>query len=224
MLAPPLRAGHPIFAPHPADEVMFASRVRAYDALFARLGVLPFGPRRLFDAGCANGKFLDICCRRWGAREELCVGSDTRRDVWDIWHTAHPQSRITFVQQNLQDTAFEPASFDIVHQSMLLSWFTDPGRRAATAAALWRTLRPGGVLVSYDFWLNPTNPKTSGVRVSTLRRLFPEARLRYWRSLTLAPPLSRRLLFAGTPALYALESLRVLNSHLLVALEKPATP
>ncbi len=198
--------------------------MRAYDGLWERLGARPMTDLRLFDAGCANGKFLDICCRRWGARDTNCVGSDRRGDAWAAWHAVHPDTRITFVQQAAHETAFPAESFDIVHQSMLLSSVIDPQVRTATAAALWRTLRPGGLLVSYDFWLNPTNPRASGIRASTLRRLFPEARPVYRRSLTFAPPLCRPLVFLGSPALLALESLRVLNTHLLIAMEKPALP
>ena len=210
------------FVPHPADEVMFESRLRAYDQMLLQLGLVPFGDRTIFDAGCGNGKFLDICCRRWGALEANCIGSDKRGDVWDAWHAEHPFTQIRFVQQHAEDTAFAPGSFDIVHQSMLLSSVVDPWLRTATASALWRSLRPGGFLLSYDFWLNPTNARASGIRASTLRELFPEARLAFTRSLTLAPPLCRPLHFLGEPPLLALESLRVLNTHLLVALEKPA--
>jgi SAM-dependent methyltransferase len=212
----------PLPPPHPADEIMFESRLRAYDALWSDLGVVPFGERRLLDAGCGNGKFLDICCRRWGAREANCVGTDRRGDVWAAWHAAHPGTAITFVQQPAHDPAFPAASFDVVHQSMLLSSVIEPQVRTATAEALWQALRPGGLLVSYDFWLNPTNPRASGIRASTLQRLFPEGRLRYRRSLTFAPPLCRPLLFLGAPALRGLESLRALNTHLLIAMEKPA--
>ena len=32
--------------------------------------------------------------------------------------------------------------------------------------------KPGGMILWYDFWLNPTNPQTRGVRF-LLRSLFP---------------------------------------------------
>jgi SAM-dependent methyltransferase len=210
------------FVPHPADEVMFASRLRAYDALFADVQLVPLGDRRLLDAGCGNGKFLDICCRRWGAREELAVGNDRRDDVWRRWHASHPDTRLTFIHSPTHELRLPPASFDLVLQSMLLSSVVEPGQRQATADVLWTLLAPGGLIVSYDFVVNPLNPRASGIRASTLQRLFPAARLRAVRRLTLAPPLSRRLLPLGPSTLLGLERLRVLNTHQLVALEKPA--
>ncbi len=169
---------HPaITKPHAADEIMFESRLQEYERMFGALGVLPLGTRDLFDAGCANGKFLQICSRRWGATEARSIGSDYRREAWDAWHAANPETQITFVQRRSDEIDFAPQSFDIVHQSMLMSSVIDPFLRRATAAAMWRVLRPGGLLVSYDFWLNPTNAATSGIRLSTLRELFPEGKV-----------------------------------------------
>jgi hypothetical protein len=104
---------------------------------------------------------------------------------------------------------------------MMLSSIVDPGIRKRTAGFLWRLLRPSGVLISYDFWLNPLNPDTVGIHLAELLRLFPKGRKVFARSLTLAPPLSRKLTMLGKPALLALEKLRVMNTHFLVALERP---
>src|SRR5262245_30449639 len=176
------------FVPHPADEVMFESRLRAYDTLFADLGLLPMGERRLLDAGCGNGKFLDICCRRWGAREERAVGTDRQDVVWRRWLSSHPGTRLTFIHAPTHELRLPRASSEVGLQSMMLRSVVRPDVRQATADVLWALLAPGGLLVSYDFVLNPLNPQASGVSASTLRRLFPQARLRAVRRLTLAPP------------------------------------
>jgi hypothetical protein len=49
--------------PRFADQIMFDSRLRQYDDLFSTLALAPLGERRLLDTGCANGKWLEICCR-----------------------------------------------------------------------------------------------------------------------------------------------------------------
>ncbi len=72
-----------------------------------------------------------------------------------------------------------------------------------------------------DFWLNPLNPNTVGIHWAELQRLFPHSRKVYARSLTLAPPLGRKLTMLRKPVLLALEKLRLMNTHLLVALERP---
>jgi SAM-dependent methyltransferase len=206
---------------HPADEIMFDSRLRNYDDLFSRMALTPLGERRLLDAGCANGKWLEICCHRWGARQTHCFGNDEREDRWRDWRQTNPGTEITFVLKPTHELDLAPHSFDIVHQSMMLSSIVETEKRTRTAEALWRLLRPNGILISYDFWLNPLNPGAVGIHWAELQRLFPHGGNVYARSLTLAPPLGRKLMMLRKPALLALEKLRFLNSHLLVALKRP---
>jgi 2-polyprenyl-3-methyl-5-hydroxy-6-metoxy-1,4-benzoquinol methylase len=207
--------------PHLADEVMFDSRLRHYDDLFLTLVLAPLGERRLLDAGCANGKWLEICCRRWGARQIHCFGNDKREQPWRDWRQADPETKITFILKPTHELDFAPQSFDVVHQSMMLSSIVDPEIRTRTAEVLWNLLRPSGILISYDFWLNPLNPDTVGMDWAELRRLFPQSHKVYACSLTLAPPLARTLTTLRKPMLLALEKLRAMNTHLLVALQRP---
>jgi 2-polyprenyl-3-methyl-5-hydroxy-6-metoxy-1,4-benzoquinol methylase len=206
--------------PSLADKIMFDTRIGHYDALFSALGLTPLRDRRLFDAGCANGKWLEICCRRWGARQANCAGNDQREEPWKKWRHANPDTEITFIPRASHEIELAPGSFDIVHQSMMLSSIIDPAIRTRSAEVLWQLLRPGGILISYDFWLNPLNPATLGVRASELRRLFPQGRMIYRRLITLAPPLGRSLTILGKSAALALEKLRILNTHLLIAIER----
>jgi SAM-dependent methyltransferase len=204
-----------------ADEIMFDSRLQQYDQLFSNLGLAPLGDWRVLDAGCANAKWLEICCQRWGAQRIHCFGNDKREMAWRNWRRANPGTEITFILKSTHELDFAPQSFDVVHQSMMLSSIVDPEIRARTAEVLWSLLRPSGILISYDFWLNPFNPDTVGIDWAELRRLFPKGDKVYARSLTLAPPLARMLTILGKPGLLALEKLRIMNTHLLVALQRP---
>jgi SAM-dependent methyltransferase len=207
--------------PSLADQIMFDSRLLHYEALFSALELTPLCNRQVFDAGCANGKWLEICCRRWGGRPGNCFGNDQREIPWKKWRQARLDTDITFIHKPTQEIDLPPRSFDIVHQSMMLSSIVDCGMRTRSAEVLWQLLRPGGILISYDFWLNPLNPATVGITRRELRTLFPQSREVYSRSLTLAPPLSRKLMFLGKSTALALEQMRILNTHLLVALERP---
>ena len=206
---------------HLADEVMFDSRVRHYEDLFSTLALTPLGERRLLDAGCANGKWLEICCRRWGARQIHCLGNDQREKPWRDWRQANQGTEITFVLKPTHELDFAPQSFDVVHQSMMLSSIVDAETRTRTAEVLWSLLRPNGILISYDFWLNPLNPNTVDISWAELQRLFQHGLKVYARRVTLAPPLGRKLAILRKPVLLALERLRFMNSHLLVALRRP---
>ncbi len=199
---------------------MFDARLEHYRALLEHLGLLPLADRRILDLGCGNGNWLDVCCRRWGAQEELCFGADLRADLFPLWRQQHPASRITLVSRPAHELDFPDASFDVLHQSMMLSSVPHAGLRERIAATMWRLLRPGGTLISYDFWINPVNPKTVGVTGRSLRRLFPEARWEWARTITVAPPLCRLLNRLSASIAVFLEPLRILNTHYLVAMTK----
>jgi hypothetical protein len=86
------------------------------------------------------------------------------------------------------------------------------------AGELLRVLRrPGGVILWYDFWLNPTNHQTRGIRPAEIRRLFPGCRFAC-RRVTLAPPLARRLGPVSWTLGSLLEQVGLLNSHYLAAI------
>jgi hypothetical protein len=85
-----------------------------------------------------------------------------------------------------------------------------------------RVTRPTGLIIWYDFWLNPANPQTRGIRPAEIRRLFPKCLLRFHK-ITLAPPITRRLApFAWGLCLF-LESLKIFNTHYLVEIKPDPT-
>jgi len=96
--------------------------------------------------------------------------------------------------------------------------------------------KPGGLILWYDFWLNPTNPQTRGVRFlltiyhlpfTIYCSLFPNCHYEFHR-ITLAPPLARRVVPVSWILAYGLERLKIFNSvpfgdtHYLVAI-RPRT-
>jgi hypothetical protein len=78
-----------------------------------------------------------------------------------------------------------------------------------------RVLKPGGSILWYDFWLNPANKRTRGIRPGEIRGLFPGCRFKF-RRITLAPPLGRFLGSVSSGLTLLLEELRILNTHYLV--------
>ena len=73
------------------------------------------------------------------------------------------------------------------------------------------------MILSYDFWLNPTNPQTRGIRPAEIKQLFPNCHYEFHR-ITLAPPLARRLAPVSWGLCLFLESLKIFNTHYLVAI------
>lgn len=207
----------------PVGPVVLQIRREQYARMLNALGLLPLAQRRILDVGCRTGEWLAGCCRDWGGRPENCVGIDITDWSLEAWRRGNPGSLITLTCASAHKMPFADAAFDVVHQSMMLSSVLHTELRKAIANEMWRVLKPGGFILSYDFWINPLNWKTAGIRQSSLRRLFPCARLAHRCTITLAPPLSRAL--AGLPPVCTrgLERLGILNTHNLLALQKPGT-
>ncbi|NOX58515.1 MAG: class I SAM-dependent methyltransferase [Planctomycetes bacterium] len=201
-------------------QAMFESRLRAYDEAMLPVGSDLLKGKRVLDLGCANGKWLDICCSRWNAAPDHCVGVDLREELIQQWRTDHPESEIQLYCQSAHEMEFQDASFDLVHHSMMLSSVPDPNLRGVIAQQMWRVLRPGGHLMSYDFWINPTNPKTVGIGLRRLKGMFPTGLVVFRRKMTLVPHLTRLLNKMNSRLPLALERLRFLNTHLLVVIRK----
>lgn len=112
------------------------------------------------------------------------------------------------------------ASQDIVMQATVFSSILDDDQQHRLAQTMWRWLRPGGVVLWYDFTMdNPRNPDVRGMPLARVRQLFPDAHIDAQR-ITLAPPLARRVC-AVHPSLYPLlNAVPWLRSHCLAWLTK----
>jgi hypothetical protein len=96
----------------------------------------------------------------------------------------------------------------------------EPRTREAAAREIARVVRPDGILLWYDFVLNPTNRDTHGIRAVELRRLFPGFSVDAHR-LTLAPPMARFIAPRSSRLAAMLQEIRPLQTHLLAFLRPP---
>lgn len=115
-----------------------------------------------------------------------------------------------------------PASIDIVFQSLVFSSLLDDGYQEMLAGRMWNWVKPGGGVLWYDFtYDNPANAGVRGVPVRRIRQLFPGAEMSVQR-VTLAPPISRRVCRAGSPAYWLLNVFPFLRTHVVCWISKKA--
>jgi SAM-dependent methyltransferase len=190
---------------------------------------------QVLEVGCGSGYFLHRL-REYGAAE--AAGIDLMEDRIDQARERYPT--LELVAGDASELPWDDGSFDLVTHFTCLSSVLDPSLRAAIADDMWRVLRPGGLIVSYDMrgrpWpmraagalrarLLPAAPAgavtpTTPIVLDELRRLWPAGDLRH-RAVTLSPelwPLAERgrwlaELAAMVPAL---------RTHLLATVRKPA--
>jgi len=121
-------------------------------------------------------------------------------------------------QADAQAIPFPDGAFDLVLAFTLLSSVVDPAARQRVAAEVARVTAPGGLIVIYDFWINPFNRRTRSLKRPEVERLFAGHVIDF-RAVTLAPPLVRLLAGrrGGWVAATVLEMLPFLRTHFLAA-------
>jgi len=173
----------------------------------------------VLDIGCGSGSHL----RRlldYGALPEHLTGIDLLPERIERARRLNPA--IHWICGSAHELPFADAHFDLVTTyTMFISILDEPLRRRI-AAEMWRVLKPGGMVIVYDFAFdNPRNPAVRGITRRHIRSLFaaPDARFDI-RRVTLAPPLARRVAPRSRLLALALEHLKLLNTHLLVGVAR----
>lgn len=130
---------------------------------------------------------------------------------------------VNFAAVDAQALPYANQQFDLVLQFTVFSSILEPRIKANVAREMLRVVKkPDGLILWYDFWLNPTNPQTKGIRKAEIAELFPDCEY-HFRRITLAPPLARKLVPISWNFGALLEKLRFLNTHYLVAIHPRAS-
>ncbi|HEX6533929.1 MAG TPA: class I SAM-dependent methyltransferase [Gemmatimonadaceae bacterium] len=184
----------------------------------ARAGVRTLARSRVLEVGCGSGQWLRALVQ-WGARPEHVTGIDLQ-----LGRLAEARSRcaggVGLAAASGASLPFADGTFDAVLQSTVFTSILDPAVRRAVAGEMLRVLRPGGVVLWYDFLVdNPRNPDVRGVRRGEVRALFPGCRVEL-RRITLAPPLARALAPRLRPLAVLLSAIPPLCTHLVGSIER----
>lgn len=194
-------------------------RQRAMLRLFARAGFHDLSQLKLVEVGAGGGgNLLELL--RAGFMPENLKGVELLAER--AAHARHVlPAALEFTEGDALALPVEPASVDIVYQSVVFSSLLDADFQARLARRMWDWVRPGGGVLWYDFvYDNPSNRDVRGVPLSRVKALFPDGRIER-RRVTLAPPIARRVCRVH-PAMYTLfNAVPLLRTHLLCWIEKP---
>jgi len=200
------------------NRAILAQRRRASEALLGKAGLVPLGERRALEVCSGSGAelawLLELC-----ASPERLVGVDLLPDRVAAARRRYPG--IDFREGNAERLEFGDAEFDLVLAITVFSSILDPRMAANVAAEMVRVLRPYGALLWYDVRYDSlSNRNVRAVTAARVRELFSSLRGEL-QTITLLPPLARRL-GPVTPAAYpVLHAVPVLRSHVLGVLRKP---
>jgi SAM-dependent methyltransferase len=186
---------------------------RAMLAALREAGVRSLADARILEVGCGRGFWLRQLVQ-WGATPARVVGIDLIADrVRDAARLS--AGEVGLAVGSGASLPLPDASFDVVLQSTVFTSILDGAVRARVAGEMRRVLRPGGLILWYDFAVdNPRNPDVRGVPRGEVRRLFAGCRVKLRRT-TLAPPLTRVLAPRALWLCRLLATLPPLRTHLL---------
>ena len=199
---------------NPGHLFLIQSRQRAIVRRLLSEGLWPLGGRDVLEVGCGSGGVL-LELLSYGADAERLHGTDLQAE-----RAAAAQRRLPQVAVTCADGGRLPyptATFDLLLQFTVFSSILDKALCYTVANEMRRVLKPGGLILWYDFWLNPLNRHTRGVRPKEIREYFPDSQYSFDR-ITLAPPLASRLAPLSWTGALTLEAMGVFNTHYLAAI------
>lgn len=172
----------------------------------------------VLDVGCGTGWLLETLAHHNPAL--ALYGVDLLADRVDAAHRRVPSARVT--QGSALALPAATASVDAVTFITVLSSLRGRSDRRAALAEARRVVRPGGVVVVWEPRVPTPNRRTCHVPVREVREALAPCSLAR-RSITLLPPLARRLPSARAYAV--LSQVSALRTHRLIVarlLEHPS--
>jgi SAM-dependent methyltransferase len=189
-------------------------RQRAILAGLEKNGFTNLRELSILEMGCGSGGVLTEYLG-FGALPENLYGIDLIFDR--LLAARYILSGSRFANADGQSLPFPAQTFELVLQSTAISSILDLEIRRKVCADMLRVLKPDGLILSYDFWWNPTNKQTLGFCLSEIRSSFPGCRIEY-QKITLAPPIARRLVPISWLLSAFLEKLTIFNTHYFVVI------
>ena len=186
---------------------------------FAHQGIVSLAGKRLLDVGCGNGSWLRSLVEFYGGDQERCAGIDLVEERIEAARTISPEMDWHVGSAHALPVA--AASCDLILCFTVFSSILDDELCSAIAEEMWRVLAPSGFILWYDFtYNNPANRAVRGMPLSKVRSFFPKGTFVDVQRIMLAPPLARLIAPRAYWLARALERGKVLNTHLLVTIQK----
>jgi ubiquinone/menaquinone biosynthesis C-methylase UbiE len=199
-----------------ANLMAIQQRERLLAQMLVKRGVKDLRGLEILDVGCGWGS-LFLRLMLWGASPNSLHGIDLQPDRVVAARAKHPS--LDVVEGSAARLPWESGRFDMVTQFTTFSSILSGSERRSSAAEIDRVLKPMGMLIWYDFWLNPSNRKTHPIGGPELRALFPHYD-RDVRRVTLAPPIARAVAPRSRILASVLQEAWPLKTHLLGVLVK----
>jgi ubiquinone/menaquinone biosynthesis C-methylase UbiE len=181
-------------------------------------GTYPLTDKTILEIGCGNGYWLREFVK-WGGCPNNITGVDLLQDRVARARELSPQ-KIEIQCANATSLALHDRSFDLVCQFTVFTSVLDWNTKKRMALEMLRVVKEAGTIIWYDYHTNnPRNRDVRGIRKQEIAELFPDCYIELQR-VTLAPPLARFLAPYSWLTCYALEHVKIFNTHYLGVIRK----
>lgn len=172
---------------------------------------------KILDLGCGSGAWL-ASLLDWGAEARNLHGLDALDFRIQKAKASYPH--LQFIQADAAQTNFPSNKFDLITVNTVFSSVLSAEKRQDIAAESLRILKPGGMILIYDFaFRNPSNPNVVSIGKSEIKKIYGEHDLKV-ESLNLFPPLARLVSSYSLPLAAFLEwTCPFLRTHRLYRLK-----
>ena len=169
---------------------------------------------KFIEIGAGEGANIDFF-RSLKIKDENIVAAELLPERAAKLREKYPQ--ITVAEGDALQLNFEN-SFDIVFQSLVFTSILDDDFKKSLTHKMWDMLKPGGIILWYDFkFNNPTNKDVKGVTKAEIKQLFPSVNEIDFYNVTLAPPVGRRV---GSMYEFVNSVFPFLRTHLITVIKK----
>ena len=121
-----------------------------------RSGQIPSPERKILEVGCGHGNWLSVF-ESLGFSQQNISGVELGRPRAELASRRLPAADVR--AGDAAKLPWEDHSFDVVFQRMMFTSILDPRIRRQAAAEMMRVVRPDGVIIWSDFFINPSNPR-----------------------------------------------------------------
>jgi ubiquinone/menaquinone biosynthesis C-methylase UbiE len=174
--------------------------------------------KQILEIGCGQGHWLREFIK-WGACPANVRGIDLIADHVGRARDLCPRE-VQITCANAGNLTFGNGSFDCVLQFTVFTSVLDVTMKRQMAHEMLRVLKDDGIILWYDYHFNnPANRDVRGIRKKEIADLFPKCQIELKR-VTLVPQLARLIAPWSWLACYALEHIKVLNTHYLGVIRK----
>lgn len=203
---------------NPGELHMRQSRERITLLLLKNIGHEHIEELKILEVGCGRGHQIGEYLR-WGCNPEQLSGVDIIPEFLTEACKRYPT--VKFQNASVLDLPYEDNSFDAVSQSTVMSSLLDPKDRKKMAQEMNRVLRPGGIILWYDFrYHSPKNKNVKGINYAQIKDLFNNYTI-HIKTTTLLPPLVRRIAPISNTLASFFEIFVPLRSHIRGVFQKP---